>query len=366
MAVQTIKATIQMRCGMEADLQPDNLVTGEWAVAKDTRKVWMCFRPGLVLRMATYEAFEQDMVDIQTILATCRDIQAAVERFGQLAEQHASQAETWSITSKSWAIGGTGTREGEDADNSKYYSERSKSEADRAKNEADRAAAIAGIDIDSELSETSANPVQNKVIAKVLAKLKEVAFSGSYTDLSNKPTIPTNMTGATASAAGETGLVPAPGAGKQNAYLRGDGTWATPATTLAGTVEGIPLDQTMGKVLDDKISEINSNLSNATKTTVGTATKGEKFSHGAPYYVRNGICIVSLESTPSAAVSNGDVVLSGLPKPYGGGVIYLSLQTTNGNCYSAIIRTSGNLEIYFPAYTTASRIDTCFSYFTTV
>ncbi len=118
--------------------------------------------------------------------------------------------------------------------------------------------------------------------------------------------------------------------------------------------------------LQNEISEINSNLANTAKTTIGTATKGEKFSHGALYYVRNGMCIVSLESTPSDAVSNGDVVLNGLPKPYGGGVIYLSLQTTNGNCYSAIIRTSGNLEIYFPAYTTASRIDTCFSYFTTV
>ena len=260
MAINTIEATIQMRRGEEDKFDPDQMTAGEWAVSTNSKKVWMCFAPGIVRRMATYEAFEQDMKEIQLILATCQDIQEAVERFKQLAEQHASQAEEWSVTSKSWAIGGTGTREGEDTDNSKYYSEQSKNEADRAKNEADRAAAIAGIDIDSELSETSANPVQNKVIAKVLAKLKEVAFSGSYTDLSNKPTIPTNMTGATASAAGETGLVPAPGAGKQNAYLRGDGTWVTPATTLAGTVEGIPLDQTMGKVLDDKISAINSNL----------------------------------------------------------------------------------------------------------
>lgn len=190
MAIQTIKATIQMRKGAEQNFDPSQMTAGEWAVSTDSKKVWMCFSPGIVRRMATYEAFEQDMLDIQTIIATCRDIQAAVERFERLAEQHASQAETWSITSKSWAIGGTGTREGEDADNSKYYSEQSKSEADRAKNEADRAASIAGIDIDSELSETSVNPVQNKVIAKVLAKLKEIAFSGSYTDLSNKPSIP--------------------------------------------------------------------------------------------------------------------------------------------------------------------------------
>ncbi len=40
-----------------------------------------------------------------------------------------------------------------------------------------------------------------------------------------------DMKGATASAAGARGLVPAPAAGKQSQYLRGDGTWATPTNT---------------------------------------------------------------------------------------------------------------------------------------
>ena len=39
------------------------------------------------------------------------------------------------------------------------------------------------------------------------------------------------MTGASSSAAGVTGLVPAPEAGKQGAFLKGDGTWATPTNT---------------------------------------------------------------------------------------------------------------------------------------
>lgn len=39
------------------------------------------------------------------------------------------------------------------------------------------------------------------------------------------------MTGATASAAGQAGLVPAPAAGKQGQYLRGDGQWITPPNT---------------------------------------------------------------------------------------------------------------------------------------
>lgn len=40
-----------------------------------------------------------------------------------------------------------------------------------------------------------------------------------------------DMKGATSSTAGTHGLVPAPAAGKQSQYLRGDGTWATPTNT---------------------------------------------------------------------------------------------------------------------------------------
>lgn len=40
-----------------------------------------------------------------------------------------------------------------------------------------------------------------------------------------------NMKAATASAAGAAGLVPAPAAGEQTSFLRGDGTWATPPNT---------------------------------------------------------------------------------------------------------------------------------------
>ena len=47
---------------------------------------------------------------------------------------------------------------------------------------------------------------------------------------STKATVPA-MTGATASAAGKAGLVPAPGAGKNTSFLRGDGTWAIPLDT---------------------------------------------------------------------------------------------------------------------------------------
>lgn len=54
----------------------------------------------------------------------------------------------------------------------------------------------------------------------------------------NTNTTYSNMKAATASAAGKSGLVPAPAAGKQTSFLRGDGTWQTPTDTKV-TVTGI-------------------------------------------------------------------------------------------------------------------------------
>lgn len=50
------------------------------------------------------------------------------------------------------------------------------------------------------------------------------------------------MTAATASAAGKAGLVPAPSAGSQNSFLRGDGTWVK---VDAGTVISLPKELTV-------------------------------------------------------------------------------------------------------------------------
>lgn len=122
----TTLATIQMRRGREEDFDPDQMTEGEWAVSTDSKKVWMCFVPGLVLRMATYEAFEKDMEEIRQILVEAQDIEAAITLWCKLAE--------------SYAHGGTGTREGEDTDNAKYY-------ADQAKISADNVEAMAGVGI---------------------------------------------------------------------------------------------------------------------------------------------------------------------------------------------------------------------------
>lgn len=82
---------------------------------------------------------------------------------------------------------------------------------------------------------------------------------------------------------------------------------------------------------------------------------GPKFT-GTAYAKKIGyIIMVDAELTPSEAVTNGDLVMSGLPAPTGG-AFYTALTTGNGN-YTAIINANGELRIYFPRYTDASRID---------
>lgn len=55
----------------------------------------------------------------------------------------------------------------------------------------------------------------------------EFVYDGTYWRVVGNEMV---MIGATASGAGKAGLVPAPASGKQNTFLRGDGTWVNPNT----------------------------------------------------------------------------------------------------------------------------------------
>ena len=123
MAIQTINATMQMRHGLEDNFDPDQMTAGEWGISTDEKYVRMCFMPGLCLRMATYEAFEQDMEEIRTILVEAKDIQKAIEKWWKLSE--------------SYAHGGTDMREGEDTDNAEYYRDQAKHYSELAENAVD-------------------------------------------------------------------------------------------------------------------------------------------------------------------------------------------------------------------------------------
>lgn len=66
------------------------------------------------------------------------------------------------------------------------------------------------------------------------------------------------MRGATATTDGATGTVPAPQAGQQDLYLKGDGTWADPTASLQGTVNLIvgQVGTLIGNDTDKSVREI--------------------------------------------------------------------------------------------------------------
>ena len=81
------------------------------------------------------------------------------------------------------------------------------------------------------------------------SKVHPIYWNGSKfanTDCTLEKSVPStaifaNMGAATASAAGTAGYVPAPAAGKQNSFLRGDGTWVVPTNTTYANGTGITI-----------------------------------------------------------------------------------------------------------------------------
>ena len=127
-------ARMQHKRGEEVNFDPDKMLPGEWAVSLDTKYVRMCFSPGVCVRMATYDAFEADMVKIQKILEECQTIEDAVKQIQSeidakeiVIEKYVQDAKTYSETASDEA-------------------DRATLEADRAKAEADRAQGIVGGD----------------------------------------------------------------------------------------------------------------------------------------------------------------------------------------------------------------------------
>lgn len=97
------------------------------------------------------------------------------------------------------------------------------------------------------------------VSGKVITYTKGDGTTGTLTTQDTNTTYST-MTGATTSAAGTAGLVPAPAAGKNTAFLRGDGTWAIPTNTDT-------------KVTNTLATTTKAYLTGTTSTTTNTGTQ---------------------------------------------------------------------------------------------
>ncbi len=126
-----------------------------------------------------------------------------------------------------------------------------------------------------------------------------------------------NMTAATASAAGKAGLVPAPGAGKQASYLRGDGTWAVPPnTTYAAATQsknGL-MSAADKKKLDGITIETGSwtpvfkGLDTAGSFTYGEDRKGTYLKIGNYVYIEAQLPVSKVNTAPK-----GTYVVEGMP-----------------------------------------------------
>lgn len=212
MAVKTIKATIQIRRGLEQDFDADQMTAGEWAVSTDTKYVRMCFAPGVVLRMATYEAFEQDMHEIQTILATCQDIQVAVDAMEKLAEQHSKDALDYSSLSKSYAVGTDGEiREDDSTDNAKYYYQQSK----RIYDDFESSGSVTGVKGDAEERYRTGNV---NITTEDIG-LGNVANERQYSASNPQPSVTGSSGSCTGNAATATALTTNAGSATQPVYF---------------------------------------------------------------------------------------------------------------------------------------------------
>jgi hypothetical protein len=153
------------------------------------------------------------------------------------------------------------------------------------------------------------------------------------------------MTGATSSAAGTSGLVPAPAAGKNTSFLRGDGTWVVPTNTTYADMTGATssADGTHGLVPAPAkgkqtsflrgdgtwVVPTNTTYTNATTSASGLMSAADKtkldgVADGANNYVHpayttysSGLYKVTVDATghvsAATAVAKSDITALGIP-----------------------------------------------------
>ena len=105
--------------------------------------------------------------------------------------------------------------------------------------------------------------------------------NGTASTFTTQDTTYGNMGGATTSAAGKAGLVPAPATGGNNRYLRSDGTWAVPPdnnTTYSVATQSVNglMSAADKKKLDGLSSDITGAIGLATPSKDGLMSKDDK------------------------------------------------------------------------------------------
>lgn len=142
-----------------------------------------------------------------------------------------------------------------------------------------------------------------------------------------------NMGGATSSAAGSAGLVPAPAAGKQTSFLRGDGTWVVPTNTTYAKANTTTLGLVMigysenGKNYPVELDSSGKMYVNVPWTDTNT-TYGVVGANGSTGLVKNGSTVTSASGYTACPIVGGI--------PY-----YKDTNTTYANMTAATASASG-------------------------
>lgn len=119
-----------------------------------------------------------------------------------------------------------------------------------------------------------------------------------------------NMGGATSSAAGSAGLVPAPTAGKQTSFLRGDGTWVVPTNTTYAKANTTTLGLVMigytenGKNYPVELDSSGKMYVNVPWTDTNT-TYGVVGADGSTGLVKNGSTVTSASGYTACPIVGG-------------------------------------------------------------
>jgi hypothetical protein len=119
-----------------------------------------------------------------------------------------------------------------------------------------------------------------------------------------------NMGGATSSAAGSAGLVPAPAAGKQTSFLRGDGTWVVPTNTTYAKASTTSLGLVMigysenGKNYPVELDSSGRMYVNVPWTDTNT-TYGVVGANGSTGLVKNGSTVTSASGYTACPIVGG-------------------------------------------------------------
>ena len=148
-------------------------------------------------------------------------------------------------------------------------------------------------------SDVGLGNVENKSSATIRGELTKANVTSAlgYTPPTSNTTY-NDMTAATASAAGMHGLVPAPAAGKQDSFLRGDATWQTLSKSTVGLSN---VNNTADADKSVKYAASAGSASSATTATTATKLGSATIGNGTqPVYLNAGAATASTSTVGSA------------------------------------------------------------------